>query len=284
MEQNITVITVATHDKGYLQALVESCEKNNFDIKVLGFGEKWGGFAWKFKKLREYLENICNPYDIVIFLDGYDTLCINNKEKLMEKFLKMDTPIVVSKDSIPNNILHSYLHSKVFDTCDDIHINSGMYMGYVWAVRNLLNIICSKTDCNDKDVDDQREMINLCNSENIFFKNNVKIDVDNKIFFNTTPENPPFSHDLNLKKTKLQIKDNKLQTFSGKDFVFISGPGNTNLDVVLKIYNLKNKAKRRNEKQHLLKIIPHYLQYLKLEMFLFFIFILFILIIIFKKK
>jgi len=64
------VVTVATHPDGYFPVLQEACKRHRLKLKVLGFGQKWLGFAWRFQLMQEFLQSI--PEDeIVVFVDGY---------------------------------------------------------------------------------------------------------------------------------------------------------------------------------------------------------------------
>ena len=44
-------VTVATHNDGYLKWLKESCKRYSANLVILGFGEKWQGYNWKFIKI-----------------------------------------------------------------------------------------------------------------------------------------------------------------------------------------------------------------------------------------
>ena len=254
------IVTVATHNKGYLDTLKEGCESHT--LEVVGFGEKWGGFVWKFKKMREYLETV-NDDEIVIFVDGYDTLCLNTN-KILERFHSLDTNILVSKDCVPDNIVHRYLLHRVFKRCNGVPINTGMYMGYVGYLKILLAIICKNYDCNNPKLDDQKIFTELCNSGNKFYKENVKVDIDNRVFTNIMSDNL-FSQKIDMSKIQSRI--------DADDFLFIQGPGNANLDEIVNQYGFLNKGKRRDGKLHILHILKIYYKYFWLEFIIIFILI-----------
>ena len=103
---DLHIVTVATESKFYLPYLVESCKKNGKELEILGFGEKWQGFTWRFKLMIDYLENI-NINDIVCFIDGYDVICTRNLNELKENFIKLknetNSKIIVGYDQIDKN-------------------------------------------------------------------------------------------------------------------------------------------------------------------------------------
>ena len=41
------IVTVATHDDGYLSALKILCKRNNISLYILGYNEKWQGWDWR---------------------------------------------------------------------------------------------------------------------------------------------------------------------------------------------------------------------------------------------
>ena len=71
------IVTVATDSQYYFPYLVESCKRNGKELEVLGMGEVWQGFNWKYVKMMEYLKTLPTD-DIVCFVDGYDVVCCRN--------------------------------------------------------------------------------------------------------------------------------------------------------------------------------------------------------------
>jgi len=55
---NLHIVTVATESKYYFPYLVESCKKHGKSLEVLGKGETWKGFNWRYKKMMIYLQTI----------------------------------------------------------------------------------------------------------------------------------------------------------------------------------------------------------------------------------
>ena len=66
---SIHVVTVANKSDGYYKILKQSCILNGCKLTTLGFGEKWGGFVWKYTQMQKFLKTV-DPTDIVIFVDG----------------------------------------------------------------------------------------------------------------------------------------------------------------------------------------------------------------------
>ena len=82
------IITIATNSELYFPYLVDSCKKNGIPLTVLGYGEKWTGFTFRFDKMIQYLKKL-DPNDIVCFIDGYDVICVRNLHEMTDVFLQL---------------------------------------------------------------------------------------------------------------------------------------------------------------------------------------------------
>ena len=56
----------ATHEEGYFRALQESCKRHRMPLTVLGWGQPWRGFNWRFRLMQEALAT--RPPDLVVML------------------------------------------------------------------------------------------------------------------------------------------------------------------------------------------------------------------------
>ena len=181
--KNVYVLTYATHSHGLFDELINN--KFNINVIVLGFNTKWNGFLDKFKGVYNFLKNK-DDNDLIIFLDGFDSMINKPLDEIIKRFQKMNCRVLFSKEQIHNKqsnvlmkIIFKYLIKKTFGTCKDgLTANTGLYMGYVKDIRNILyNLLNFKLDrCK---ADDQRQLNYLCKS----FES-IKIDHDNKIFMN----------------------------------------------------------------------------------------------------
>ena len=160
------VVTYVTKPRGYFNELINN--PYGVQVKVIGWGKKWNGFTDKIKGMQEFLKTLPND-DIVIFVDGYDTKILKPLDNIVRDFEEMNAPIVVSSENT------GYRTFKIFSMCNDGSANSGMYMGYV---KNLKELIDHELNINilNTNSSDQRLMNHSCKY--------VKIDVDRKLFFN----------------------------------------------------------------------------------------------------
>ena len=100
----VRLVTVATHSQFYFPWLLESCKRYNTKIEVLGWGEKWKGFTWRFSLMIEYLKSL-DPEEIVCFIDAYDVILLRPLEDIVSYFndiIKMTILIILIKYILEN--------------------------------------------------------------------------------------------------------------------------------------------------------------------------------------
>ncbi len=230
----IFIVTVATEKKFYMPYLEESIKKNNGNLIILGYGQKWQGFNWRNKLMLDFLKTI-DPDDIVCFVDGYDVLCLRDINLLKNEFLKIHNRekckiIVALEQHI--TLLNRYFARYLFDTCKDNSINAGTYIGFSKDLYFVINKIIKKNKKDD--ADDQILLTTYCN----FNLNDVYIDVKNELF-------------LTLVKSFQQIDVNEDVKIVGNELIynnekpfFIHGPSTFIDDIIIKlnyIYDYDNK-------------------------------------------
>ena len=244
------IVTVATDSKYYFPYLIRSCKRNGKELEVLGFGEKWQGFTWRYELMIEYLKSIPEN-DIVCFIDGYDVVCTRDLNELKEAFIKIknqnNCKIIVGNDKIQNNFLFKFFHNIFFGKCNNISINAGTYIGYSKDILYILEKINSNK--NEDDKDDQILLTNYC----INNPNDIYIDIDSKLFLTML-------YPLTDLDKHVEIKNNKLIYNNNKPF-FIHAAGHGFLDnILIKLnYNYNDNIKKEYYNE-ILKKIPHYIK------------------------
>jgi hypothetical protein len=275
--EKIHIVTVATERQYYFPYLVESCKRNGKELEVLGMGEKWQGFNWKYVKMMEYLKTLPTD-DIVCFVDGYDVVCCRDLNELVYDFkeIKERTGCKIVVGHEKKTIIANYIASIYFGKCKNQEINTGTYIGYV---KDILEIIEKIYELNPKnDADDQVLMIQYCNKT----ENEIYCDTENKLFlilsFSMQEIDKYIDIDQNTKKI----------TYASKQPFFIHAPGYGYLDnVIIKLgYDIeKDKIKNELFWNFLEKKIIVYLKIIFLQYYLIIllIFLIIIYLIFFKK-
>lgn len=234
---DLHIVTVVTDSKYYFPYLVESCKKYGKELTILGYGKKWLGFAWKYKLMIDYLKNLPKT-DIVCFIDAYDVICLRDLSELKKEFIKIrnstNCKIIVGHDKIDTSTLYYtanyYFNYYYFGLCDNVFLNSGTYIGYVYDLLDILTKVYNETIENIDD--DQILLIDYCKKN----KKEIYIDVDNKLFLTINKKSSEID-DL------VEIKNNKL-IYNNNEPFFIHGPGKTSLTNILskldyKLYELE---------------------------------------------
>lgn len=184
MDPEIKIVAVATHDSGYLKWLSESCIRNGTELIILGMGTPWEGYITKPKLLKDFLDTQ-DDNTIVCVVDAYDVIMLKNVEELKQKFIQSGHNIIFSL--IPNAPIFKDLIEKSlryeFGVKDDcLHVNSGVYMGYVKNLKNMTNSIMQMyIETNEND---DEKLTNIYYGSH---ESEIYVDVDREYFHNVSP-------------------------------------------------------------------------------------------------
>ena len=127
------VVTVATHNDGYYNILKESCKRNKLNLVTLGFNQRWKGFTMRYELIKEYLKHI-KDNEIILIVDAFDVIILQNEEEIIKKFKKFNKKIVFS---VQNGLISKILFKK----CNQNVLNQGTYIGYVKYLKLLFRIL-----------------------------------------------------------------------------------------------------------------------------------------------
>jgi len=205
MASELHVVTVATESKYYFPYLLESCRRNNQDLEILGFGEKWQGFVWRYTKIIEYLHTLpCN--DIVCIIDGYDVICTRDLHELMPVFISMKNKykckVVVGQENVASyvNLLSQYFY---FGKCNGRSLNAGTYIGYVCDLLEIIPKICKLNTTQSED--DQIIMTKYCNVH----PDEIYIDTNNELFLTIVDNLNDLDNHVHIENRILSYNNNR---------------------------------------------------------------------------
>lgn len=134
------LVTVATHSERYLPVLEKQAEKKGLELIKLGMGKKYAGHFMKDLEMIDYLKTIPTN-DIVIFVDGFDTLMLGDVDEIKEKFESTNAELLMSVENIGNL---SFIHATVFERVKGNYLNTGLYMGRAGFLLHFLEDMYSK--------------------------------------------------------------------------------------------------------------------------------------------
>lgn len=189
-KEKLHIVTVATESKYYFPYLQQSCERHGVPLEVLGMGEKWEGFNWKYFKMVEYLKSIPSN-DIVCFVDGYDVICCRDLKELPAEFKRIQKETGCKMAVAGYNIDYGVSTFAVwvyYGTCANKLLNTGTYVGYSKDILNILESIRKLKSSNI--ADDQQLLTEYCNVNS----NDIYIDDNNSMFY------PIFAPFTNIQK------------------------------------------------------------------------------------
>jgi hypothetical protein len=264
---NLYIVTVATHNEFYFPYLVKSCKRFGYELIVLGYGQKWLGYNWKFKLMINFLKLI-NKDDIVCFVDGYDVICNRDLNELKEQFIKFkkennNIKIIVSHNKFTFKTMLVGEFSKItMNNYEDNLINTGSYIGYT---SDLLLILEEIYNFNSNDDDDDQYLFTQYYKSH---KELVYIDVEYDYFI--------VLHKYLLNIDKYFEINNQIAYYKNKQPFFIHAPGYTNLNKLIKKlgYDLSDEDDHKimtKMKNNYLKKVIYYCILLIKKYFIFFV-------------
>ena len=138
------ILSFATNAQHPMHRLLK--KSSTLPIISLGNNQKWRWHRQKLTAVRNYLRkrHLQSSNTIILFVDGYDTFFTKNKGNLIETFKMFNKPLVISaeKGCWPRQT------PACFDPTNNPYpaspspfryVNSGTYMGYAWAVYQMLD-------------------------------------------------------------------------------------------------------------------------------------------------
>ena len=134
------LVTVATHSERYLPVLEKQAEKKGLKLVKLGMGKEYVGHFMKDLEMMDYLKELPKN-DIVIFVDGFDTLMLGDVDEIKEKFEDSKADLLMSVENIG---MLSFIHATVFERVKGNYLNTGLYMGRAGFLLSFLKDMYSQ--------------------------------------------------------------------------------------------------------------------------------------------
>ena len=253
---SIKFYTVATKSDGYFPILLESAKRNHIDLKVLGMGMRWLGFAWKWKVVYEEIKNL-DGNEFIGVVDAYDVVFLKSADYIMNKIFELDIQdkLVVGEEEA------TYSYKRYFGgDCNKRAANAGAIIGKKKYVVAFIKSMCGEPVYNCRDSkDDQYSLVQYC------YKYPSRVYVDHA-------QNIHLVHYMRfVEKVHDAISKNK--------GAILHAPGNTNIDEILKSYGYNFNSKKTRPKKSFFesKIMshwfshPHYQRMIVIEILIFII-------------
>ena len=174
----IHLVTVATHSERYFPYLKQTAKDKGWNLTVLGWGQKWTGFAMKIRLLQDHLKTL-DKDDIMVSVDGFDTFVMADKDEVLKKFTESGKDILYSVDhhyTYPR--LEMYIMKRIFREIEDSNLNSGCFIGKCGSLLELFNNCCGASFemCEDS-MDDQRIITTNVSRDNLDLYDNIFLNM-----------------------------------------------------------------------------------------------------------
>lgn len=141
---DLVSFTYASEDNYHLHRLVTSAAYHGIKMQVLGVGDPWRSLLQKLETVGRSLQEL--PEDqIVLFVDGYDTIFLQPASVIQDRFLGFGRPTVFSAERCfyaPGNegLARRYPSSPT----PYRYLNSGCYIGYAGPLATLLERVLER--------------------------------------------------------------------------------------------------------------------------------------------
>lgn len=160
------VLTVATHDEGYLTYFKESCARYGIEPVIIGHGVTWKNFGTKFNIIREWVMEYVQNDDRLLIVDCYDLIFLRTLEPLFQRFMQDAEASPHGRykymyaASEPLWGPHKWLAGSFYGLYKNEVINSGSFMAYGKLIKDIFDdqVILEALTCNDI-ADDQELLI-----------------------------------------------------------------------------------------------------------------------------
>ena len=215
------LVTIATHSDAYLPYLKKSCRRHHSKLVVLGWGQKWPGYSFKSKLMKEYLKDIADD-EVVCVIDSFDVILLRPVDELESAFRTYSEltgmTLIVGCDKPPSFMVRS-IASVQFGTCHGLLLNAGTYIGYAKDIRTMIDEVFVSPD-----LDDQVLLVKYVQQH----PHSVHIDTSSIFFLTINNPTGDFVYDKDI----IRIQDQKLYYRGIRPF-FAHGNGNTNMNTLI---------------------------------------------------
>lgn len=253
----IVVITIATHEEGYIDSLRDSLHP--IPLEVVGLGESWKDYSTKTRLLHNSLVDERKwPADtIFVVCDAFDVLYNNRRgiAELRREFLARNVNLLFSTYNFAcETSLVKYFAKKMFCPFDYdcntlISCNSGLFIGYRCAIiyilrkmlsvhdpddeRRLNSVIRENITTNHLEYDPMYEML-TCDLRTCTGTLKIGMDIGNRIFLNHVPR----SNTSDFYNFLFSEYSPPVDTIEKSEAFFVHFIGNQNLNRICKYERL----------------------------------------------
>jgi hypothetical protein len=157
-----------------------------FDPSYEAWVDPWEGYVKRHRELLEFLKGL-DDHDIVINVDGFDTIVLCPLKNIIRKFKAMNCDLLFSMTADNGNLIQKYVQWKLGFYGEKA--NAGMFMGYAFKMREFIEKVLASGEYNDQIVVNR-------------MLGSIKIDTNQEIFCNVVNTSGLHIHNGELCGTK----------------------------------------------------------------------------------
>lgn len=267
------VAAVATHLERYMPLLVDSCRRLNVNLKVMGWGEKLTGFAFRLQKTLDWVETL-PPNDVVLLIDAFDVILLQDAQVILKKFYSSGAQMILSKDGDhPNGVIDFFI-KHVFRPVGNTRINIGGYIGYAGYIKDLMVALKQFGDGFSSKENDQELLARYLGQNKQLIGGEIIIDEHSDLFLTLYGGDRWWpgknSYKLEQHANELQISDDRTIHYLPTDSwpCVVHFPANGNADELLQKLGYKlptgvdKNYTQLNHTAYLMRMFKHYWHFL----------------------
>ena len=165
--------------------LIDTADIVDINLEFIGVGKTFTNFTNRLYFLQEYLDNI-PPEEIVMVMDGYDTLINSTLENIELQFKGYQTRILISAEK-----MFTYQWEKFKDKFDNIeseyrYVNAGTFIGYVKDIQGMIKDLFEINKTHPTEID--QGLMGIWMYNNLEKPEKAKLDTDCKVFWVTSKD------------------------------------------------------------------------------------------------
>ena len=153
--------------------LLNTAKYFGVEVELIGIGHTFTNFTNRLYILQDYLKDI-NPEEVILVMDGYDTLFNNTVEYTLSQFHQKNTKILISSEKLFTYQWGKFQHK--FDTInsDYKYVNAGTFMGYAGDLKIMVDELFEIYKLYPTDIDQGLLGVWVYNN----FEDNKKVQLD----------------------------------------------------------------------------------------------------------
>jgi hypothetical protein len=236
----IHLVIYATHSDGNFDILVQKAHELGYYVSIIGWGDKWQGFYKRTLDLYDFFKTR-PPQEIIMCIDGFDSMILKDAQTTLATFSSFDSPIVWGVEES-----NSLLRKVLFRSKQKYTLNGGSFMGYNEYLQLVFEEIVNQFGRDNFKQDDQR-IVNMMNNSSLIFQEIVKPDLESRIFANVIYSNLANTIIRNNKTLSHDVcGDSICHKVTGISPCVVSGPGDVNMNPLLEQIGYQPKCRQDN--------------------------------------